>query len=167
MESAYAEYSVAQKTPAKISALKAVLILGVILLFGIGFVSGIKIMSVLSVIAVVALVWYWPRFKVTWEYVYCDGQLDFDAIQGGERRKQVLRIDLDNADRIAPMEHSSMDGYRHLPVKDYSSLKPDAKKYGIVIKKPEREEKMVLLFEPSAKMLGLIHDKYPNKSVIE
>jgi len=69
----------------------------------LGYVSAAIILILLAVLAVVALVWYWPRFKVEWEYVFCDGQLDFDRIQGGEKRKTILRIELENADVIAPM----------------------------------------------------------------
>ena len=128
------------------------------------FFRVISILILLAVLAVVALVWYWPRFKVEWEYVFCDGQLDFDRIQGGEKRKTILRIELENADVIAPMHSHRMDGYRHLPVRDFSSLQPDAKPYGIAIREEGKEEKVVLLFEPSKKMIDLICNKFPGKT---
>ena len=78
MEQNYAETCVKQKTTAKIAFLKLLLAIGVVLLLGIGILSKISILILLAVLAVVALVWYWPRFKVEWEYVFCDGQLDFD-----------------------------------------------------------------------------------------
>lgn len=96
--------------------------------------------------------------------MYCDGQLDFDMIQGGEKRKTVLRIELENAAVIAPMESPKMDGYRHLPVRNFSSLRPEAKPYGIAIKLGEKEEQAVLIFEPSDKMIGMIQMKFPQKT---
>ena len=94
MEQSYAETSVKQKTTAKVAVLKGLLIFGVILLMGAGFLSRVALLAMLSVAALILLIWYWPRFKVEWEYVYCDGQLDFDMIQGGEKRKTVLRLSL-------------------------------------------------------------------------
>ena len=37
-----------------------------------------------------------PRLHVEYEYVFCDGQLDFDKISGGMKRKNMLRIDFEN-----------------------------------------------------------------------
>ena len=61
---------------------------------------------------------------------------------------------------IAPLDSSRMDGYRHLRVKDYSSLRSDTKKYAIVTKL--KGEKIVLVFEPSEKMLDMMSTKAPN-----
>lgn len=166
MEQLYAESSVKQKTTAKVTVLKTVLILGIIFLLGIGFLSGKTLLAMLSIAAVIALVWYWPRFKIEWEYVFCDGQLDFDQILGGQKRKTILRVELDDADVIAPMGSHRMDGYRHLPVRDFSSLSPETDKYGIAIRLQGKEEKVVLVFEPNEKMLNMINTKFPNKTEI-
>lgn len=166
MEQLYAESSVKQKTTGKVIFLKIVLIIGVILLFAIGFLSGITLLTLLSIAAIIGLIWYWPRFKVEWEYVFCDGQLDFDQILGGERRKTKLRIELEDADVIVPMDSHRMDGYRHLPVIDYSSLRQEVVKYGIVIRLEGKEDKTVLVFEPGKKMLDMIQTKFPGKTEI-
>ncbi len=166
MDQLYAEAGVKQKTTARVNLLKAVLVLGVIVLLLISFLSGKGILIMLSGAAVVVLVWYWPRFHIEWEYVFCDGQLDFDQIQGGEKRKTILRIELEEADVIAPYESHRMDGYRHLKVRDFSSLAKDAKPYAIVIKEKGREEKGVILFEPNNKMLDMIQTKFPKKTEI-
>lgn len=166
MEQLYAESNVKQKTTAKVTVLKALLIFGVILLFGIGFFSGQALLVMLAIAAIIGVVWYWPRFKVEWEYVFCDGQIDFDQILGGEKRKTILRIELEDADLIAPMDSHWMDGYRHLPARDYSSLRPEAKKYGIATRLEGKEEKVVLVFEPNQKMLDMIKTKFPGKTEI-
>lgn len=164
MEQLYAETCVKQKTTSKATALKALFIIGIVLLFGAGFLLKSRLVSLLGVAAIILLVWYWPRFKVEWEYVFCDGQLDFDRIQGGQSRKTMLRVELQNADVIAPMDSHKMDGYRHLPVRNFSSLNTEAKLYGIAIREEGREEKVVLVFEPSPKMLDMIHSKFPDKT---
>ncbi|MCH5269082.1 MAG: hypothetical protein J1E62_12200 [Lachnospiraceae bacterium] len=160
MEQSYAEANAKKKTTPATVALKIVLILIVITIFMASFLS--KFIMLLGVAAAVALIWYWPRFNVEWEYVYCDGQLDFDMIQGGEKRKNILRIEIEEADAVAPLESSRMDGYRHLPVKDFTSLRSEAKVYAIATRANEKEEKMVITFEPSEKMLEMMYTKCPN-----
>lgn len=165
MEQLYSETSVKRKTPPKVTFLKIILIIGVVVLFTIGLFST-TLITMLAVVALIALIWYWPRFKVEWEYVFCDGQIDFDQILGGEKRKTILRIELEDADLIAPMDSHRMDGYRHLPVRDFSSLEPEKKKYGIATRLEGKEDKVVLVFEPNRKMLDMINTKFPGKTEI-
>ena len=96
-----------------------------------------------------------------WEYVFCDGQLDFDMIQGGERRKNILRIEIEDADAVAPIQSTKLDGYRHLEVRDYSSMNEKANVYGIATRLPEKEEKVMILFEPTSRMVELMQKKCP------
>ena len=95
------------------------------------------------------------------EYVYCDGQLDFDQIYGGEKRKNALRIEIEDADVIAPIGSSRLDGYRHLGKKDFSSKEADARLYGIATKLEGSNDKTVIIFEPSDKMLDMMAAKCP------
>lgn len=160
MEQSYAEANVEKKTSAGVIVLK-VLWIAVVVIFAAMF----QIFPYALVIAVAAgalLIWYWPRFQKSWEYVFCDGQLDFDMILGGEKRKHILRIEIENADVIAPMESSALDGYRHLPVKNYSSMKAGAPIYGIATTMPKQQEKVLIVFEPNERMLELMRDKCPN-----
>ena len=121
----------------------------------------INLLVLIGVAAIFGLIWYWPRFRVEWEYVFCDGQLDFDMIQGGERRKNILRIEIEDADAIAPIQSTKLDGYRHLEVRDYSSMNEKANVYGIATRLPEKEEKVMILFEPTSRMVELMQKKCP------
>jgi hypothetical protein len=129
--------------------------------------SGVRLLVFVGVAAIFALIWYWPRFRVEWEYVFCDGQLDFDMIQGGEKRKNILRIEIEEADVIAPIKSDRLDGYRHLHVRDYSSMKEDANVYGIATRLPERDEKVLILFEPTGRMVDLMFKKCPQKVEVQ
>lgn len=162
MEQSYAEANAKKKVTGGVIALKTTLVILVILIFLATILSGIRLLVLAGVAAVFALIWYWPRFKVEWEYVFCDGQLDFDMIQGGERRKNILRIEIEDADVVAPVSSSRLDGYRHLNVRDYSSMKENARIYGIVTRLPEKEEKVMILFEPTNRMIDLMHKKCPD-----
>ena len=162
MEQSYAEANAKKKMTGAVIALKTILIVLVILVFVATILSGIRLLVLLGVAAVFGLIWYWPRFKVEWEYVFCDGQLDFDMIQGGERRKNILRIEIEDADVIAPVDSHRLDGYRHLDVRDYSSMKEEANVYGIATRLPEKEDKVIILFEPTGRMIDLMHKKCPD-----
>lgn len=161
MEQSYTEANARKRTTAGVIALKILLVTIVVLLVFVSLFQ--RLVLLVAVVAGAALIWYWPRFKIVWEYVYCDGQLDFDMIQGGERRKHILRIEIENADVIAPIDSERLAGYRHLEAKDYSSGNSDARVYGIATRLPEKgEEKALLLFEPSDRMLEMMHAKCPN-----
>ncbi len=160
MEQSYAEATAQRKKTTGGVVLKVVWIIAIVALLACMIIT--TWLAILGVAAGVALFWYWPRFDVMWEYVYCDGQLDFDQIFGGEKRKTALRIEIENADVVAPSDSDRLAGYKQLPVKDYSSLEDDAKKYVVVIKLPDKDAKVMIIFEPSEKMVEMMHAKCPN-----
>lgn len=161
MEHSYAEANAKKKTTAGTIVLKVLLIVIIALILFASLLLG-RILMLIGVAGIIALVWYWPRFKVEWEYVFCDGQLDFDMIQGGEKRKNILRIEVEEADVVAPITSSRLDGYRHLPVRDYSSMTENEKTYGIATRLKGTEQKYLIKFEPTEKMVELMHAKCPN-----
>ena len=150
MEQSYAEANAKVKTSISSILTKALCIIVILALFALSFM-GVRYVMIVAVALAGFLVWYWPRFRKEWEYVFCDGQLDFDLIKGGEKRKHILRIELENA-----------DGYRHLPVKDFSSGRQEAHLYGIATRLPKQESKVLIRFEPNEKMLKMMKDKCPN-----
>ena len=160
MEQAYCEAVCERKKSVTTTALKAVLIIVIVLLL----LSSVIIpwIAIFGVAGAIALIWYWPRFNVTWEYVYCDGQIDFDQILGGEKRKTKLRIEIEDADVIAPYGSDRLGGYQQISTKDYSSLDAEAPKFVIVTKAPKDEGKVKIVFEPSDKMLDMMRTKCPH-----
>lgn len=165
MEQSYAEANAKKKTTGSVICFKNYIdyfsnscFLAAIL---ISISTKINLLVLIGVAAIFGLIWYWPRFRVEWEYVFCDGQLDFDMIQGGERRKNILRIEIEDADAIAPIQSTKLDGYRHLEVRDYSSMNEKANVYGIVTRLPEKDEKVMILFEPTSRMVELMQKKCP------
>ena len=111
--------------------------------------------------------WLWPRFHVTYEYVFFFFLLDFDKILGGEARKHIYRIDLDHVEILAPDNSHSLDSfkYRNLPTRDYTSLIADeTHKVYVIIHNTEKGQEMIR-FEPNEKMLALMKSKAPRKIV--
>lgn len=167
MNESYAEAGVKRKKSATTLMIQVAAVFGILLVF---FVGGMIIGSIATFIAsilVVLCVLFFPRMNsIEYEYVYCDGQLDFDKIMGNAKRKTALRIDFDKVEIMAPVKSHSLDSFNHiqqLKVKDFSSQNPEAKVYAIVVRQDSEVTK--ILFEPSEKMIACIKQKSPRKVV--
>ena len=60
-----------------------------------------------------------PKKQTAYEYVFVDGQIDFDAIYGGEQRVNIQKIDLEKVDIVAPEQSHALDSYQQIPLKDW------------------------------------------------
>ena len=163
MNESYAEASVRRKTTAKDHLIKAAIIALIVfmVIFGVLLIGQFAIL--IASILIVLAVFLFPRFNVEYEYVFCDGQLDFDKIMGNVKRKNALRIDFEKVEIMAPAKSHALDAYAHqqLKVKDFTSLNPDANVYAIVVR--SENDVLKVLFEPSAKMIACIKQKAPRK----
>jgi len=165
MNQSYAEAGVKRKDTPATMGLRALYILGIFCGIIILFTG-----SVFGIIgaAVIVLVFYmFPRLNVEYEYVYCDGQLDFDKISGKVKRKHLIRIDFEQADIMAPLNSHALDGYTHMnniEVKDFTSRDKDSKVFVIIASHGEKKAK--ILFEPSETMIASIKQKCPRKVVL-
>lgn len=141
----------------------AIVAVGVLaLLFGVFAGSGI--FSFLGIAALVAFYFLMPLFNVEWEYIFCDGQIDFDRISGGEKRKTMLKIDMDNIEVMAPEKSHELDSFNHMQdvtVKNFTSNIADARRYCIFMNKDG--QKMKIIFEPSDTMIEYAKQKAPRK----
>ncbi|MBQ9118700.1 MAG: hypothetical protein IJY09_01430 [Lachnospiraceae bacterium] len=163
MDGSYAETSVKKKQ----SPLNMVIKVAMVTFTAIMLLIGTSLFGVFAMIfsgiLIVACIIVFPYLKVEYEYVYCDGQLDFDKIYSGNKRKTALRIDFENVEMMAPVNSHSLDSYNHQQVKvaDYTSGYPDTKVYAIILRKGELLTK--ILCEPSEKMLSMIKQKAMRK----
>lgn len=162
MDGMYAEAGVKRANSAKSLILRVLVIAAVLFTFFFAGVTGSKILFALGLILGCLIVWFWPRFNVEWEYIFVDGQIDFDTISGGEKRKTRLRIDFEQVEVVAPLGSHALDAYKHYRVRNYSSLRKDAKIY-VVVAKVGEEGLEQIYFEPSEKMVSLMKEKAPRK----
>jgi hypothetical protein len=164
MNETYAEAGVKRKDTALTFLLRFLLIFVGVVSFILLSVHN-TILMIAAVILLVGVIYMFPRLKIEYEYVYCDGQLDFDKIMGNARRKNVMKVDFEQVEIMAPQGSHSLDGYAHLKpaVRDFTSLDKNKKPYVIVTRSGENKTK--ILFEPSEKMIGAIKMKYPRKIV--
>lgn len=161
MNQLYAEAGVKRKETTKSMLLRALLVMGIVigaLLVMIGSYIGIA-----GIILVIVTVFLFPRLNIEYEYVFVDGQLDFDRITGKAKRKTMLRIDLEQVDIIAPEGSHALDSYNNgtYEKKDYSSGDKSVKPYIIIANKEDRKYRIA--FEPNEKMLAMIKQKSPRK----
>lgn len=163
MDGLYAEARAKKKVTMKDNLIKFLLIGGMIAFFVLGFLTFNMWLIMIGLIFLALGYYFLPRLATEYEYVFCDGQLDFDKISGGMKRKTMLRVDFEKLVIIAPKNSHALDGYRHngVAVKDFTSLNADAKVYGMVI--TGGEQNTLIYFEPSEKMLAAMKQKAPRK----
>jgi hypothetical protein len=162
MNDSYAEAGVKRKDTMLTIALRVLMIflalIGVLLIM-----LQNTILLFLAVALIAAIMYIFPRLSIEYEYIYCDGQLDFDKIMGNAKRKTVKRIQFEQVELLAPKGSHSLDQFTHIQcvVKDFSSNSKDVKPYVIVAKDGNTVTKY--LFEPNQKMIDMIKMKYPRK----
>ena len=138
----------------------AMLFLGAVCLLGGMFILASGLLSFIGIAILVAFYFVNPLFNIDWEYIFCDGQIDFDRISGGEKRKTMLKIDIDNIDVMAPANSHELDSYnnqQNLTVKDFTSKTGEAKVYCIFVNKDG--QRMKIMFEPSETMVDYCKQK--------
>lgn len=133
----------------------------------IAVLAALFFFSMISVVIAAVIVgiicWRFPYLKVDYEYIFVDGQLDFDKIMGGEKRKNALRIDFEDLVVMAPEKSHALDSYKDCEVRDFSANNPEVKNYAIIISKGEKRSKII--FSPNEKMIAIMKNKTRSKIV--
>ena len=118
---------------------------------------------IIGMVGILACVLVFPYLSVEFEYVFCDGQIDFDKIYSGNKRKTAIRIDFEYVEIMAPVNSHALDSYANTKCKvmDFSSHEKDRRVYAIFVRQGEQFTK--ILCEPNEKMLAAIKQKSPRK----
>ena len=167
MGETYAEAGVSRLPTAKTYLVKFVLIVLTVASILLTLTVSIALFT-LVLVCIMAISFLFPRLNVEYEYVYCDGQIDFDRISGKAKRKRMLRIDMEQVEIVAPETSHALDSYRNntnYKLKNYSSLRKEAKPYAIYTASGDSRYK--ILFEPSEKMLECMKYKAPRKVMMQ
>lgn len=161
MNHAYAEAGVKRQENAASLALRGLVILGMIVGVILMLMSGL--FSIIGIVLVIALGFLFPKLSVEYEYVYVDGQLDFDRITGKAKRKTMVRIDFDQVEAVAPANSHALDEFKNgqFDTKNFASGSKEGKPYVIIAK--VNDKRMKIFFEPSEKMVDLMKQKAPRK----
>lgn len=169
IQSCYAEHLVKRKntvsgTVARFTLIAVMIIsvLGMIVFFGNRAPALTMISFVVFAVDLFLMIYMFPRFSVEWEYVFVDGQLDFDQILGGNARRNKDRIDFDKTEMVAPTGSYHLDNFKNVQMKtlDYSSLSGN-NTYTVICHK--NDEMVRILFEPDENMVNTMKQKSPRK----
>ncbi|MBP3237536.1 MAG: hypothetical protein J6M24_00400 [Lachnospiraceae bacterium] len=165
LESSYCECLVKRKNTIGGYIIKG-LIIALLVIFGLlAFLflfSGANAVSLLM--AALVMVGFslagsiFPRFNVEWEYVFVDGQLDFDQVLGGLARKRKMRTDFEKLEIIAPSNSHRLDSYKNMQMKiyDFSSL-TGCDNYSMICH--DGNNLIKIYFEPNEEMLTTMKNK--------
>ena len=161
MNQLYAEAGVKKKDTILSRALRALMIVAVVI--GVMFMLLGGLFSFVGVVIIVLMVFLFPRLNIEYEYVFVDGQIDFDRITGKSKRKTMLRVDLEQVEVVAPEGSHSLDGYTYVQCekKDFTSGDRTVKPFVVIAHVEEKKYK--IYFEPSEKMLAMMKQKSPRK----
>lgn len=163
MEQLYAEAGCKPKRTATDFAMVAVQVVAAVICAGLILFSGQLILQIVGAAGIVALIFLFPSMNYEYEYVFCDGQIDFDKITGGNKRKTILRIDMENMEICAPVKASEVSSFQNMKTKDFSSKQENGKTYAAIVSADN--EKIRVLFDPSEKMLDMMRMKSPRKII--
>lgn len=161
----YVESSVKRKETIATYAIRVLMISAVIFAFFISFYNLFTL--VISILLIVGVFYFFPQLKVEYEYVFVDGQMDFDKILGNNKRKTDLRIDFEQVEIMAPQGSSELNSYINMDLKrkNYTSRDPDVNPYVIIYRKGNTGYR--ILFEPNEVMIKAVRQKVPRKVVLE
>lgn len=162
MEQLYAE---AGCKPKKITAdylRSGGMIAGAVLCVWFVLFSGSMILSFIGIAGIVAVILLYPKVNnVEYEYIFCDGQIDFDKIMGGNKRKTIMKIDMEDMEICGPVKAAELGSYKNLKTKDFSSRTEDGNIYAAIVS--IKGENIRILFDPSKRMLEAMRMKSPRK----
>lgn len=155
MSDLYTEVIVKKKTTAKDIILKSLLIAATVLAVFAMIFTTLGIAAFVAVVVLgVADYFLLPTFKVEYEYLYVNGELDVDKIMSQQKRKRVYSADIKDLEIMAPSDSHALDHYNQrndLKTYNFSSLEEQNKTYTMIVKKEKGLERVI--FEPNEVIL--------------
>ena len=164
MEEMYSETFLKAKPSLKRRMLRIGLIAFAVLLLLIGLAMSPLVLSIMAVAAVI-IFFVLPTKDIAYEYIFVDGQIDYDCIYRGSKRKTLKRIDMNEVEIVALENSHRLDSYKNLPLIDYSSGIPQDKHFIAVVTEEKGSNR--IRFTPDDKMLQMLELKSPSKIVKE
>lgn len=166
MEELYSETYIKEAKLTSLKMLQRVVLIAVAviaILFGLLSAITLSTILVLLVMVIVAgiAIFFVPTLKLSYEYIFVDGQIDFDRILKGERRKTMKRIDMSKVEVIAPENSHNLDAHARINAMDFSSGKKEDKHFMVVYLGEKSLEK--IRFTPDEKMIHMMKMKSPSK----
>lgn len=148
-----------QRIMARLGLIACCVLLIFIDLFVLGYMPGLIFVIVIDGL----IIYFLPSKDIAYEYVFVDGQIDFDCIIGGNKRKNRKRTDLEKIDLVAPENSPALNPYQNLPLFDYSSGNPSDKHFIAISRSDKGNER--IKFTPDEKLIENM--KFKGRSKIQ
>ena len=98
-----------------------------------------------------------------YEYLYCDDVLIVAKIINKSKRKNLVKIEMENVELVAPITASEARNFESLPKKDFASARRENPIYILVT--VVKGKKVRILLEPSEKLLYCFRMKLGTRMV--
>lgn len=157
----FIEHLVKRKNTGKVAALRALVVLGTIVFCIIMFVlctlvASISFIFLLLVAAGIYGAWWIMRtFRVEYEYIVTNGEMDVDKIIGQQKRKRLITINFKNIDIMAPMggEHKHEFENQSIPKTVDASVSPTEPGAYFIVAHHEKQGYLRLIFNPDDRII--------------
>jgi len=160
----YVEVLVERERNATYFALRIVMyvLAGVCLVLALG---GMTLLAIAGIAFGILGYFVCPAPDIEYEYLYLGKELTVDRIIAKSKRKNVGTYDLNKMEVMCPLNSHELDSYksRKIPVKDFSSNKPDAKTY-VIVYHDEKEELMIYV-EGAPELINAVKNTMPRKVI--
>lgn len=164
MEELYSEtYLKAKPSQKRLMARIGLIVLCFVLVYVDLFIIGSTAGLFFVVVADCFIVYFLPSKDIAYEYVFVDGQIDFDCIIKGSKRKHKKRTDLEKIDLVAPEGAASLNQFQNLPLLDFSSGNKDDKHFIAISRTDNGQER--IKFTPDEKLIENM--KFKGRSKIQ
>lgn len=153
MNDSFYEQFLPRKQTGKDQITLALMILGMFLLIFIGFLFLGILITVPAIIVIYLFCSYvLPRTRKEYEYSLSNHYLDIALIYNKENRKELVSLDLLNAELIAPTDSPRLAGYPSAKILNCTSNRKNGNCYSIIIRLNNVLHN--LLIEPDDKLLS-------------
>lgn len=132
MNETYYELLVPKKRRPADVLCKVLLIAVIILLILLSPLFGVLLILLSVVLGTAAYFLIFPKLSIEYEYSLLNYDLDIDIIYGKTNRKNVIKLNLKEAEIIAPANSPRLESYRNLKQLDYSAHDASQTPYAIV-----------------------------------
>ncbi|MBO4391108.1 MAG: hypothetical protein J5825_09665 [Lachnospiraceae bacterium] len=170
LEDSYCEWLVAKKQTPVTTLLKVLIIIAGVFLLLVGLIFAGQTYSftlLLGVGAMIGAFFLSKSLNIEYEYIFTSGELNIDKVTDQQRRKTVLKVDMQSIELVAKYQSGTMSSYRNnqdLKVTDYSSQKDPENVYALVC--TGNENRGIYLFDPNEKMLKMMRNYAPRKIIM-
>lgn len=144
---------------------KALILSGGLLVFLLGiyclrFTSLLAPILLLVAAGGVYFAWYFiTGLNLEFEYIYTNGEIDFDKISAKRKRKRIVTLRISSFDEFGEYDYAQMRDRRFDTVIDASVCRLEPGNYYAVYKSKDGKQSMII-FTPNERLLGEINKQY-------